>query len=71
MVWSVGSWRDMRPLMRLDTTPTGDRYLSILSEHLHPFMSILHSDGRGEFQQDKATPLHVQNCYRGAPGALF
>ncbi|GBN08290.1 hypothetical protein AVEN_133788-1 [Araneus ventricosus] len=33
-----------------------DRYVSILSDHLHPFMSIVHSNGFGQFQQDSATP---------------
>ncbi|GFS48125.1 transposable element Tcb2 transposase [Trichonephila clavipes] len=28
----------------------------MLSDHLHPFMSIVHSDELGEFQQDNATP---------------
>ncbi|GBN37511.1 Transposable element Tcb2 transposase [Araneus ventricosus] len=56
MVWGVCNWRDMGPLIRLDTTLTGDRYVSILSGHLHPFMSIVYSDGLGEFQQDNATP---------------
>ncbi|GFT68581.1 transposable element tcb2 transposase [Trichonephila clavipes] len=31
---------------------SGDRYLSIL----HPFMSIVHPGGHGEFKQDNATP---------------
>ncbi|GBM17165.1 hypothetical protein AVEN_47574-1 [Araneus ventricosus] len=56
MVWNECSWRDMGPLIRLETTLTGDRYLSILSDHLHSFMSIVHSDGLGQFQQDNATP---------------
>ncbi|GBO21232.1 hypothetical protein AVEN_269371-1 [Araneus ventricosus] len=33
-----------------------DRYVSILSDHLHLFMSIVHSDGLGQFQQDNTTP---------------
>ncbi|GFW15991.1 transposable element Tcb2 transposase [Trichonephila clavipes] len=33
-----------------------DRCVSILSDYLHPFMSIVYSDGFGEFQQDKVTP---------------
>ncbi|GBM64994.1 hypothetical protein AVEN_14085-1 [Araneus ventricosus] len=56
MVWDVCSWRDMGPLIRLETTLTCDRYLSILPDHLHSFMSIVHSDGLGQFQQDNATP---------------
>ncbi|GFQ96684.1 transposable element Tcb2 transposase [Trichonephila clavata] len=46
----------MGSLIRLDTTLTGDRFASILSYHLHSFMSIVHSDELGEFQQDNATP---------------
>ncbi|GFY27391.1 transposable element Tcb2 transposase [Trichonephila clavipes] len=56
MIWDVCSWRDMGPLISLDTTLTGDRYVSILSDLLHPFMSIVHSDGFREFQQNNATP---------------
>ncbi|GBO13889.1 hypothetical protein AVEN_10803-1 [Araneus ventricosus] len=58
MVWDVCSWRDMGPLICLETTLTGDRYLSILPDHLHLFMSIVHSDGLGQFQKDNAT-LHT------------
>ncbi|GBM35915.1 hypothetical protein AVEN_124171-1 [Araneus ventricosus] len=56
MVWYVCSWRDMGPLICLETTLTGDRYLSILPDHLHSFMSIVHSDELGQFQQGNATP---------------
>ncbi|GBN09488.1 hypothetical protein AVEN_62650-1 [Araneus ventricosus] len=56
MVWDVCSWRDMGPLIRLETTLTLDRYLSNLSDHLHSYMSIVHSDGLGQFQKDNATP---------------
>ncbi|GBM85494.1 hypothetical protein AVEN_167644-1 [Araneus ventricosus] len=56
IVWDVCSWRDMAPLIRLETNLTGDRYLSILPDHLHSFMPIVHSDGLGQFQQDNATP---------------
>ncbi|GBL85897.1 hypothetical protein AVEN_63213-1 [Araneus ventricosus] len=48
----------MGPLIRLETTLTGDRYLSILYDHLHSFKSIVNSDGLGQFYQDNATP-HV------------
>ncbi|GFW75217.1 transposable element Tcb2 transposase [Trichonephila clavipes] len=47
IVWGVGSWSDMGPLIRLDTILTGGRYVSILSDHLHPFMFIVHSNGLG------------------------
>ncbi|GFY32466.1 uncharacterized protein TNCV_3559741 [Trichonephila clavipes] len=70
MVWGVCSWSDMGPLIRLDTKLTGDRYVSVLSDHLHPFMSIVHYDEFQEFQQAMRYP-HVQKCYILAPGALF
>ncbi|GFW98778.1 transposable element Tcb1 transposase [Trichonephila clavipes] len=57
LIWCVHSWRDMEsPPIRLDTTLTSNRYVSILSDHLHPFMSIVHSNGLGEFQQGNAIP---------------
>ncbi|GFW18835.1 transposable element Tcb2 transposase [Trichonephila clavipes] len=56
MVWSGCIWRDMGPLIRLDMTLTGDRYVSILSDHLHLFMSIAHYDGHEKFQQYNQTP---------------
>ncbi|GFW67866.1 transposable element Tcb2 transposase [Trichonephila clavipes] len=46
----------MGPLIRLDMSLTSERYVGILSDHVHPFMSIVHSDRLGEFQQDNATP---------------
>ncbi|GFU89669.1 transposable element Tcb2 transposase [Trichonephila clavipes] len=58
IIWGVCKWVDMEPLICIDTTLTGNRYLSILSDLLHPFMSIVHSDELGEFQQDNAT-LHT------------
>ncbi|GFX90586.1 transposable element Tcb2 transposase [Trichonephila clavipes] len=56
IVRGMSSWHDMGPMIRLDTTLTGNRYVSILSDHLHQSMSIGHSDRLGEFQQDNATP---------------
>ncbi|GFV64180.1 uncharacterized protein TNCV_1491091 [Trichonephila clavipes] len=47
---------DMGPPMLLDTTLTGDRYVSILSPDLHPFKAIVHSGRLGEFKQDNRTP---------------
>ncbi|GFV66407.1 transposable element Tcb2 transposase [Trichonephila clavipes] len=38
MQGGVGTWRDMGPLIDLDSTLTGDRYLRILSDPLHQFI---------------------------------
>ncbi|GFW59530.1 transposable element Tcb2 transposase [Trichonephila clavipes] len=51
-----GMGRDMGSLIRLDTTLAGDEHVSILSDQLHPFMSIVHSDGLDEFHEENATP---------------
>ncbi|GFT92564.1 transposable element Tcb2 transposase [Trichonephila clavipes] len=56
MVGDMCSCRYMGPQIRLDTTLTGDRYASIMPDHLHPFISIVHSDGLREFQKDNVTP---------------
>ncbi|GFU01787.1 transposable element Tcb2 transposase [Trichonephila clavipes] len=62
IVWGVCSRRNMGPLIRPDTALTGDRYISILSDHLHPFMSIVHSDRLGEFQQENFTSRIATYC---------
>ncbi|GFT14344.1 transposable element Tcb2 transposase [Trichonephila clavipes] len=59
MVLGACNWLDMGPLICVDTTLTGDRYTSFLFDHLHRFfISIVHSDRLGEFQEDNAT-THV------------
>lgn len=55
MAWGVCRWLDMGFLIHLETTLTDDWYISMLSHHIHPFMSIVYSDGVGQFQQGNAT----------------
>ncbi|GFX34394.1 HTH_Tnp_Tc3_1 domain-containing protein [Trichonephila clavipes] len=45
-----------REYQETGTTLTSDRYVSVLSGLLHPFMSIVHSDELGGFQQNNVTP---------------
>lgn len=56
VVWSVCSWLHMGPLIHLQTILAGNGCVSILSDHLHLFISIAHSDGLGHFQQKNAAP---------------
>ncbi|GBM27353.1 hypothetical protein AVEN_120942-1 [Araneus ventricosus] len=61
--WTVDDWKHVAwsdesrfnciGRMHVDDS---DRYLSILPDHLHSFVSIVHSDGLGQFQEDNATP---------------
>lgn len=55
VIWGACSWCDIGPLIRLVTTVTHDGYVRILSYQLQPFMSMVHSDGLGQFQ-DNVTP---------------
>ncbi|GBN95473.1 hypothetical protein AVEN_97297-1 [Araneus ventricosus] len=48
-----------------------DRYLSILPDHLHSFMSIVHPDGLGQFQQDNATPTRRELLPNGSRHTLL
>ncbi|GBM20852.1 hypothetical protein AVEN_224102-1 [Araneus ventricosus] len=53
MVWDVCGWRDGTPDTSRDDS---DRYLPKHPvDHLHSFMSIVHSDGLEQFQKDNAT----------------
>ncbi|GFY11138.1 hypothetical protein TNCV_4471241 [Trichonephila clavipes] len=55
----------MGPLIRPNAFLTGDRYVSIPPDHLHPIMSIVHSAGLGEFQQDNARLNTSRNATKG------
>ncbi|GFU73463.1 HTH_Tnp_Tc3_2 domain-containing protein [Trichonephila clavipes] len=63
-------WQDQGPLICLDTTLTGDRYVSILSDHLHPLTSIVHSDGLREFQQDNRHLICLELLQNGSRSTL-
>jgi hypothetical protein len=54
----------MKPLICLDTTLKGDMNIHILADHLHPFMSIVHSDRLGQFQQDSTRPELLKSDFR-------
>lgn len=56
MAWGTYKFRDIGALIRLVTTLTSGRYVSILFDYLNLFMSIVHFDIFGQFQQDDATP---------------
>jgi hypothetical protein len=56
MVWDVCNWSEMGPLICLDATQVTFIYVCILADLLHPFISIVHSDGLVQFQQDNAIP---------------
>ncbi|GFX24975.1 transposable element tcb2 transposase [Trichonephila clavipes] len=56
----------MGPLIRLDKTLIGDRYKSILPDQLHPFISIVHSNGLGNFSIKMQQPTRPEFLHSGS-----
>ncbi len=58
MVWGIFSWHTFGPFVpiehRLNATAA---YLSIVADHVHPFMTTVYPSSDGYFQQDNA-PCH-------------
>ncbi len=58
MLWGIFVWHTLGPLVpiehRLNTTTA---YLSIVADHVHPFMTTVYPSSDGYFQQDNA-PCH-------------
>ncbi len=57
MVWGIYSWHTLRPLVPIEHHLYATAYLSIVSDHVHPFMTTVYPYSDGYFQQDNA-PCH-------------
>ncbi len=57
MVWGIYSWHTLSPLVPIEHHLNATAYLSILADHVHPFMTTVNSSSEGYFQQDNA-PYH-------------
>jgi len=55
MVWGMFSWHTLGPLVPIGHRLNATAYLSIVSDHVHPFMATMFPSGY--FQQDNA-PCH-------------
>ncbi|KAK3508781.1 hypothetical protein QTP70_006023 [Hemibagrus guttatus] len=58
MLWAMFFWETVGPAIPVDVTLTCTTYLSIVADHVHPFMETVFPDGCGLFQQDNAP------CYK-------
>ncbi len=58
MVWGIFSWHTLCPLVPIEHRLNNTPFLSIVANHVHPFMTSLSSDGY--FQQDNAPCLKAQ-----------
>ncbi len=57
MVGGIFSWHTLGPLVTIEHRLNATAYLSIVADHVHPFMTTVYSSSDGNFQQDNA-PCH-------------
>ncbi len=57
MVWGIFSWHTLGHLLPVEHRLHTTAYLSIVADHVHPFMTAAYPSSECYFQQDNA-PLH-------------
>ncbi len=57
MVWGIFSWHTLGLLVPIEHRLNATAYLSIVADHVHPFMTTVYTSSDGYFQQDNA-PCH-------------
>ncbi len=57
MVWGIYSWHTLGPLVPIEYCLNATAYLSIVAEHVHPFMTTVYPSSDGYFQEDNVTKL--------------
>ncbi len=57
MVWGIYSWHTLGPLVPIEHSLNATAYLSIVADHVHPFMTTVYPSSDGYFQQDNV-PCH-------------
>ncbi len=57
MVWGIFSWRTLGPLVPTEHRLNATAYLSIVADHVHPFMTTVYPSSDVYFQQYTA-PCH-------------
>ncbi len=57
IVWGIYSWHTLYPLVQFEHRLNATAYLSIVADHVHPFMTTVYPSSDGYFQQDNA-PCH-------------
>ncbi len=57
MICTIFSWHTLGPLLPFEHRLNATAYLSIVADHVHPFMTTVYPSFDGYFQQDNA-PCH-------------
>ncbi len=60
MVWGIFSWHTLGPLVPIEHRLNATACLSIIADHVRPFMTTLYLSSDGYFQQDNAPCLKAQ-----------
>jgi hypothetical protein len=60
LVWGVFIWHGLIPLVRLNTSLTGNPYVALLGDHLQPLMDFMYAHNDGIFKQDNAQLQRAQ-----------
>ncbi len=55
MVWGIFSWHTLCPLVPIEHRLNTTAYLSIVADHVHPFMTTVYPSSDDYFQQDNAS----------------
>ncbi len=63
MVWGIFSWHTLGLLVPIEDRLNATAYLSIVADHVHPFMTTVYPSSDGYFQQDNA-PSQSSNHLR-------
>ncbi len=50
MVWGIFSWHTLGPLVPIEHRLHVTAYLSIVADHVHPFMTTVYQSSDGYFQ---------------------
>ncbi len=58
MMWGIFSCHSLGPLVTIEHCLNTTAYLSIVADHVHPFMTTVYPSSDGYFQQDNA-PFHT------------
>jgi len=59
MVWGMFSWHTLGPLVLIGHRLNATAYLSIVSDHVHPFIATIYPSSDGYFQQDNAPKRNI------------
>ncbi len=63
MVWGIFSWHTLGPLVPIEHCLNTTAYLSIVADHIHPFMTTVYPSSDDFFQQENA-PSQSSNHLR-------